>query len=150
MALLKNGLFFINTVALQILGNSLRASIKSQVNLKMEKVEGIKRAEGLRDLIMPLVWFKEEVAGIEDEEAMAAIRSAVHTPQTTKNALYAICFVGGPFLVLFAFLAVSYVRWGILSDQVDRIRTVARRVCKSKAASNSQPTNGSPAKKINS
>ena len=44
---------------LQNFGTTMRASIKSQINLEVTAVDGIKNAEGLRDMILPLAWMEE-------------------------------------------------------------------------------------------
>ena len=40
----------------------------------MSKVEGVKQAEGLRDILVPIMWFSDEVESITDPEMVQKIK----------------------------------------------------------------------------
>ena len=51
--------------------------MRSQINIQMSKVEGVKQAEGLRDLLLPVVWFSDDIDEVSDEEFVAKIKSSL-------------------------------------------------------------------------
>ena len=71
----------------QKLGTSLRAQARSQINIQMHKVEDVKPAEGLRDIVFPFVWFSDGIETIDDATTVALLHSAVHTPEKARSAL---------------------------------------------------------------
>lgn len=56
-------------------GNGLGGNIRSQVNLQMNKVEGVKQASGLRDILIPIIWFSDDVESITDPEMVQKIKA---------------------------------------------------------------------------
>ena len=58
-------------------GSGLGGRVRSQINIQMSKVEGVKQAEGLRDLLLPVVWFSDDIDEVNDEELVAKIRSSL-------------------------------------------------------------------------
>lgn len=82
------------------LGTGLRASAKTQVNLVMNAVEDIKPAEGLRDIILPMLWFSDGIDGIDDPDTVALLEAAVHTPETVRSIMYPLLLVLGSVLLI--------------------------------------------------
>jgi len=58
-------------------GSGLGGKVRSQINIQMSKVEGVKQAEGLRDLLLPVVWFSDDIDEVSDEEFVAKIKSSL-------------------------------------------------------------------------
>jgi hypothetical protein len=89
----------------------------------MKRVEGIRAARGLRDIILPMVWFADGIDGIEDEDTLALLRTAVFTPEKARNVMYPILLtLGGSILLAsLAFFAKKYlttgIRWKLGSSQ---------------------------------
>lgn len=82
------------------LGNGLGGAARSQINVHLEEVDGIKQAEGLRDMYLPVVWFEEVVTDIKDEETLALLHKAIHEPERARTALLTVCFIVGSLLIL--------------------------------------------------
>ena len=40
----------------------------------MNKIDGVKAAEGLRDILLPVMWFSDEVDKFEDPELIQRIK----------------------------------------------------------------------------
>ena len=40
----------------------------------MSKVDGVKQAEGLRDILLPMVWFSDDIDQITDQGLVDAIK----------------------------------------------------------------------------
>jgi len=57
------------------LGSGLSGKIRSQVNIKMSKIDGVPAAEGLRDIIVPIIWFSDDLEKITDQEFISRIKS---------------------------------------------------------------------------
>lgn len=55
-------------------GSGLGGKIRSQVNIMMNKIDGVKAAEGLRDILLPVMWFSDEVDKFEDPELIQRIK----------------------------------------------------------------------------
>ena len=53
-------------ISLQKVGNGLSGRIRSQINIKMSKIDDVKQAEGLRDILLPVVWFSDDLEKITD------------------------------------------------------------------------------------
>jgi len=52
------------------LGIPLVAQARSQINIQMYKMDEVKPAEGLRDMIFPFMWFSSGIESIEDEDTL--------------------------------------------------------------------------------
>ena len=72
LPILLNNLFLFQTT-----GSGLGGKVRSQINIQMSKVEGVKQAEGLRDLLLPVVWFSDDIDEVSDEEFVAKIKSSL-------------------------------------------------------------------------
>jgi len=106
-------------------GSTLRASIKSQINLEIQAVDGIKNAEKLRDMILPLAWMVEETHSLEDPESISAVRTAIFLPGRTKQGLYVLFFFGGTLILLTAVLIIVWVK---LELNAQKLRNAAESV----------------------
>merc|ERR1712029_392135 len=106
-------------------GSTLRASIKSQINLEIQAVSGIKNAEKLRDMILPLAWMVEETHSLSDPEALSAVRTAIFLPGRTKQGLFVLFFFGGTLILLTAVLIIVWVKLELNSQ---KLRTAAASV----------------------
>jgi hypothetical protein len=64
---------------LQLVGNGLGGRIRSQVNIKMSKINDplVDRdlARGLRDILLPIVWFSDDLDKITDPKLVQKIKS---------------------------------------------------------------------------
>ena len=61
-------------VLLQKLGNGLSGKIRTQVNIQMNKHEGIKAAEGMRDILLPVMWMSDDLEKITDNDLIQRIK----------------------------------------------------------------------------
>ena len=59
---------------LQTLGNGLGGAIRTQVNIQINAVPGVKAAEGLRDILLPVMWISSEVHDINDPDLLKTIK----------------------------------------------------------------------------
>ena len=41
----------------------------------MSKIDGVPAAEGLRDIIVPIIWFSDDLEKITDEDFISRIKS---------------------------------------------------------------------------
>ena len=55
-------------------GSGLGGKIRSQINIQMSKVDGVKQAEGLRDILLPMVWFSDDIDQITDQGLVDTIK----------------------------------------------------------------------------
>ena len=69
------------------LGIPLVAQARSQINIQMYKMDEVKPAEGLRDMIFPFVWFSSGIESIEDEDTLSLLHTAVHAPEKARSAM---------------------------------------------------------------
>ena len=59
----------------QKLGNALGSQIKIQINIKMEKIDDVPQAAGLRDLYIPLIWLNDDYKeGINNPEVIKKVK----------------------------------------------------------------------------
>jgi len=56
------------------LGSGLGGKIRSQLNIQMAKVDGVKFAEGLRDILLPMIWFSDDIDELNDQDLVDAIK----------------------------------------------------------------------------
>lgn len=56
------------------LGNGLSGKIRTQVNIQMSKFDGIKAAEGMRDILLPVMWMSDDLEKISDEKLIKRIK----------------------------------------------------------------------------
>ena len=61
--------------------------MKSQLNIRMMKMDDIKQAEGLRDIFFPYVWFSDGIDSIDDEKTINLLCTAVNTPETARSVM---------------------------------------------------------------
>ena len=40
----------------------------------MAKVDGVKQAEGLRDILLPMIWFSDDIDELNDQDLVNAIK----------------------------------------------------------------------------
>lgn len=57
------------------LGTGLRGAIRSQINIQVSKVNGVKQGKGLRDILLPVVWFSDDFNGIQDPKTIARLKA---------------------------------------------------------------------------
>lgn len=112
-------------------GTTMRASIKSQINLEVTAVDGIKNAEGLRDMILPLAWMEElsDTLG-QDPEAIAAVQTAVFLPGQTKSGLFVLFFFGGTCIILSALAIIIWVKFELSSEKVRTAASTTAVTCR--------------------
>lgn len=56
------------------LGSGLGGKIRSQLNIQMAKVDDVKQAEGLRDILLPMIWFSDDIDELSDQDFVDAIK----------------------------------------------------------------------------
>ena len=56
------------------MGNGLGGAIRTQVNIQINAVPGVKAAEGLRDISLPVMWISSEVHDINDPDLLKTIK----------------------------------------------------------------------------
>lgn len=100
------------------LGSGLRASARSQINVVMKATDQV---EGLRDIILPIVWVSDGIESIGDPGTIGLISTAVHTPEKARNALYPACFAIGSLILLAVFLCAAYQRWSNSKERIANI-----------------------------
>jgi len=88
------------------MGVVMRAAVKSQINLVMQKMDGVSKLSGVRDMIYPILWLHDGVDSMEDEKTISLLQTAVHTPEQARSAMYPTLLVLGLFLIL---PAVAYL-----------------------------------------
>ena len=54
--------------------SGLGGKIRSQLNIQMAKVDGVKQAEGLRDILLPMIWFSDDIDELNDQDLVNAIK----------------------------------------------------------------------------
>jgi scavenger receptor class B protein 1 len=69
------------------LGAGLRAQARTQINLAMFEMADIKPAEGLRDIVFPVLWFADGIDSIEDPDTIHLLHTAINTPEKARSAL---------------------------------------------------------------
>jgi scavenger receptor class B protein 1 len=81
------------------MGISMRASVRSQVNLMMTPQAHIKQLNGVTDIVYPIFWFE---TGVEElpEDMLSLVQMAVHAPERARSILYPILFAVGALLIL--------------------------------------------------
>lgn len=57
------------------LGTGLSGKIRSQVNIQMSKIDGVKQAKGLRDILLPIIWFSDDLDQITDQDMVERIKA---------------------------------------------------------------------------
>ena len=88
------------------MGVVMRAAVKSQINLVMQKMDGVSKLSGVRDMIYPILWLSDGVDSLEDEKTISLLQTAVHTPEQARSAMYPTLLVLGLILIL---PAVAYL-----------------------------------------
>lgn len=53
----------------------------------MYKIDDVKPAEGLRDMVFPFVWFSDGIESIDDADTISLLQTAVNTPEKARNAM---------------------------------------------------------------
>lgn len=94
------------------MGVGMRAAVRSQINLVMNKVENVKQLQGVRDIIYPVLWFQDGLDELSDEDTVDLLHMAIHTPETARMVMYPTFFVVGALLLLAtaAFLIKNLIR----------------------------------------
>ena len=82
------------------MGVVMRAAVKSQINLVMEKVDGVRQLAGVRDMIYPIMWLHDGVDSMEDPATVSLLQTAVNTPEQVRSAMYPALLVLGTVLLL--------------------------------------------------
>jgi len=100
------------------MGVGMRASARTQINLVMEEVANVKQAAGVRDIIYPLFWFTDGIDEIDDQDTVALLHKAVHTPEVARSIMYPVFFVVGSLLVLATTAFVVRKYWLKPSEKV--------------------------------
>lgn len=88
------------------MGVVMRAAVKSQINLVMEKVEGVRQLSGVRDVIYPILWLHDGLETMEDPGTVSLLQTAVNTPEKARSAMYPVLLVLGVLLIL---PAIAYI-----------------------------------------
>ena len=70
----------------------LRAAARTQLNLAVTKNEDIESAKGLRDIILPLLWFSEGIDSLDDPQILQQLKLAVVTPEVVREAMWVSCW----------------------------------------------------------
>ena len=70
----KSKYSMVHLCTFQKLGNGLSGKIRTQVNIQMNKHEGIKAAEGMRDILLPVMWMSDDLDKITDNELVQKIK----------------------------------------------------------------------------
>ena len=65
----------------------MRAAVKSQINLVMEKVDGVRQLAGVRDVIYPILWLHDGLETMEDPGTVSFLQTAVKTPKIAHSDL---------------------------------------------------------------
>ena len=115
---------------MQNFGSTLRASIKSQINLEINAVEGIKNAEGLRDMILPVAWMVEETNTLDYPEAVKEVMAATALPGRTKQGLYVLFFFGGTVVILAAVAIILWVKLELSGQKLRAAATTTADTCR--------------------
>ena len=63
----------------------MRAAVKSQINLVMEKVDGVRQLAGVRDMIYPILWLHDGLETMEDPGTVSLLQTAVKTRVKANN-----------------------------------------------------------------
>ena len=94
------------------MGVGLRAAARTQINLAVTKVEDetIEAARGLRDVIVPLLWFSEGIDEMDDADLVAQLRMAAVLPEQIREAAYPSFFILGVSLLFLALLLFVKVK----------------------------------------
>ena len=74
------------------MGTGLKAQARTQINIRMYKIDDIKQAEGLRDIVFPFLWFSDGIETIDDPETINLLHMAVNAPERARNALWVRAF----------------------------------------------------------
>ena len=88
------------------MGVVMRAAVKSQINLVMEKVDGVRQLAGVRDMIYPILWLHDGLETMEDPSTVSLLQTAVKTPEKARSAMYPALMVLGVLLIL---PAIAYI-----------------------------------------
>ena len=67
------------------MGVVMRAAVKSQINLVMEKVDGVRQLAGVRDMIYPIMWLHDGLDTMEDPNTVSLLQ-----PQLTRRRRLAV------------------------------------------------------------
>ena len=82
------------------MGVVMRAAVKSQINLVMERVDSVRKLSGIRDMVYPIMWLHDGVDSMEDETTISLLQTAVNTPEQVRSAMYPSLLVIGVLLLL--------------------------------------------------
>ena len=65
----------------QKLGVVMRAAVRSQLNLVMDQMDGVRQLAGVRHTVYPLFWLADGLETMGDPDTVALLQTAVHTPE---------------------------------------------------------------------
>ena len=82
------------------MGVVMRAAVKSQINLVMEKVSGVRQLAGVRDMVYPILWLHDGLDTMEDARTVGLLQTAVRVPEEARSAMYPTLMVLGVLLLL--------------------------------------------------
>lgn len=83
----------------QLMGTTLRARARVQINLAVSQVQDIKQVANFPDIIFPILWFEEGVDGLPDE-VVNLMRIATTVPDKARTALMIALFTLGILLFI--------------------------------------------------
>ncbi|KAL7023729.1 hypothetical protein ACKWTF_012754 [Chironomus riparius] len=89
--------FFIDVQPL--MGTTLRARARVQINLAVSQVQDIKQVANFPDIVFPILWFEEGVEGLPDE-VVNLMRIATTVPDKARTALMIALFALGILLFI--------------------------------------------------
>jgi scavenger receptor class B, member 1 len=89
--------FFIDVQPL--MGTTLRAKARVQINLAVSHVDDIKQVASFPDIIFPILWFEEGVNGLPDE-VVNLMKLATDIPPKAKSILMIALFTLGGLLLI--------------------------------------------------
>ena len=84
-----------------LMGTSLSAKARIQINLAVSQVVDIKQVATFPDIIFPIIWFEEGIDGLP-KEMTNLMNLATTVPPVAHASLSAILFVLGALLLLIA------------------------------------------------
>jgi scavenger receptor class B protein 1 len=89
--------FFIDVQPL--MGSTLRARARVQINLAVSQVMDIKQVANFPDIVFPILWFEEGIEGLPDE-IVNLMRIATTVPDKARTSLMIALFTLGTLLLI--------------------------------------------------
>ena len=63
----------------------MRAAVRSQLNLVMDQMDGVRQLAGVRHTVYPLFWLADGLETMGDPDTVALLQTAVHTPEQVSQ-----------------------------------------------------------------